>query len=68
MLQKIEHSFAEVKILVEAYNSMSQEYSPRPRGEYLLQHSTSATGSSTKSSTLAWTSHCWPSTATPGEK
>jgi hypothetical protein len=33
-----------VNILTIAYNSTSQEYSPHPRGENLLRHSTPATG------------------------
>jgi hypothetical protein len=43
--------FTEANILAKAYNSTSQEYSPRPRGENLLQHSTPVMGSNTKSST-----------------
>jgi hypothetical protein len=35
MLQE-DRRFAEANILVEAYNLMSSEYSPRPRGENLL--------------------------------
>jgi hypothetical protein len=51
MLQKIEQNLRKRNILMEAYNSTSQEYSPRPRGESLLRHSTPMTGSSIDSST-----------------
>jgi hypothetical protein len=41
----------EANILAEAYNSTSQEYPPRPRGENLLQHSTPTIDSNTDSNT-----------------